>query len=74
MEATLINTETASTGIYFTTTPDLSETLASTISARPNDTDVKPRDFSGERPESKGDQCSSRVKPAIGLTWRWNMP
>ena len=46
-EATLIHTETESTSIYFTTTTDLSETLALTISARSNNTDVNLRDLSG---------------------------
>ncbi|MDE0479707.1 MAG: TonB-dependent receptor [Gammaproteobacteria bacterium] len=69
-EATLIHTETESTSIYFTTTTDLSETLALTISARSNNTDVNLRDLSGERPELNGNHSFSRVNPAVGLTWQ----
>lgn len=69
-EATLINTETESTSIYFTTTTDLGETLALTISARSNNTDVNLRDLSGERPELNGNHGFSRVNPAVGLTWQ----
>ncbi len=69
-EATLIHTETESTSIYFTTTTDLGETLALTISARSNNTDVNLRDLSGERPELNGNHGFSRVNPAFGLTWQ----
>lgn len=69
-EATLINTETESTSIYFTTTTDLSETLALTVSGRSNNTDVNLRDLSGERPELNGNHGFSRVNPAVGLTWQ----
>ncbi|MXX07169.1 MAG: TonB-dependent receptor [Gammaproteobacteria bacterium] len=69
-EATLIHTETESTSIYFTTTTDLSETLALTISARSNNTDANLRDLSGERPELNGNHSFSRVNPAVGLTWQ----
>ena len=71
-EATLINTETESTSIYFTSTTDLSETLALTVSARSNNTDVSLRDLSGERPELNGDHGFSRINPAVGLTWQAN--
>lgn len=69
-EATLINTVTESTSIYFTSTTDLSETLALTFSARSNNTGVSLRDLSGERPELNGDHSFSRINPAIGLTWQ----
>ena len=71
-EATLINTVTESTSIYFTSTTDLSETLALTVSARSNNTDVSLRDLSGERPELNGDHSFSRINPAVGLTWQAN--
>ena len=71
-EATLINTVTESTSIYFTSTTDLSETLALTVSARSNSTDVSLRDLSGERPELNGDHGFSRINPAVGLTWQAN--
>ena len=71
-EATLINTETESSSIYFTSTTDLGNALALTISARSNHTDVNLRDLSGERPELNGNHGFSRVNPAIGLTWQAN--
>ena len=71
-EATLINTVTESTSIYFTSTTDLSESLALTVSARSNNTDVSLRDLSGERPELNGDHGFSRINPAVGLTWQAN--
>lgn len=71
-EATLINTQTESTSIYFNSTTDLSETLALTVSARSNNTDVSLRDLSGERPELNGDHSFSRINPAVGLTWQAN--
>ena len=69
-EATLINTETESSSIYFSTTTDLSDAVALTISARANSTDVNLRDLSGERPELNGKHNFSRVNPAIGITWQ----
>ena len=71
-DATLINTETESSSIYFTSTTDLGNALALTISARSNHTDVNLRDLSGERPELNGNHGFSRVNPAIGLTWQAN--
>ena len=71
-EATSINTETESTSLYITNTMDLSETLALTLSARGNYTDVVLRDKSGVRPELNGDHNFSRVNPAVGLTWQAN--
>lgn len=69
-EATRISTETESTSIYFTTTTDLRDTVALTVSARANDTGVNLRDRSGERPELNGSHSYSRVNPAIGITWQ----
>ncbi len=69
-EATLIHTETESGSIYFSSTTDLAESLALTLSARANSTDISLRDLSGERPELNGDHRFSRINPAIGLSWQ----
>ena len=69
-EATLIRTETESSSIYFSSTTDLAESLALTVSARANSTDVDLRDLSGERPELNGKHRYSRINPAIGLSWQ----
>ncbi|GJM13946.1 MAG: membrane protein [Pseudohongiella sp.] len=69
-EATSINTETESSSLYITNTMDLSPTVALTLSARGNYTDVVLRDKSGERPELNGDHNFSRVNPSVGLTWQ----
>ena len=67
-ESTRINTETESLSLYFTNTLDLTGTLALTLSARANQTDVNLRDRSGRRPELNGSHSFSRVNPALGLT------
>ena len=69
-EATSINTETESSSLYFTNTMDLSSTVALTLSARGNYTDVVLRDRSGARPELNGNHNFSRVNPSLGLTWQ----
>tara|TARA_B110000858_G_C17801583_1_gene475618 strand:+ start:161 stop:2626 length:2466 start_codon:yes stop_codon:yes gene_type:complete len=69
-EATSINTETESSSLYITNTLDLSSTVALTLSARGNYTDVVLRDRSGLRPELNGDHNFSRVNPSLGLTWQ----
>jgi outer membrane receptor protein involved in Fe transport len=70
--ATFINTETESLSAYFSSTLDLSDNLALTLSARANDTDVRLNDLSGRRPELNGDHNFSRINPALGLTWQVN--
>lgn len=67
---TSINTETESSSLYITNTMDLTATVALTLSARANYTDVVLRDKSGERPELNGDHNFSRVNPSVGLTWQ----
>lgn len=69
-EATSINTKTESSSLYITNTMDLSSTLALTLSARGNYTNVVLRDRSGARPELNGDHDFPRVNPSLGLTWR----
>ncbi|MEX0965118.1 MAG: TonB-dependent receptor [Pseudohongiellaceae bacterium] len=69
-QATSINTETESSSLYLTNTMDLSSTVALTLSARGNYTDVTLRDKSGVRPELNGSHNYSRVNPSLGLTWQ----
>ena len=70
-EATSINTETETTSFYLTSTVDLADDLALTISARGNRTDVVLRDLSGRRPELNGNHRFTRLNPSIGLTWQF---
>ncbi|MEX2469275.1 MAG: TonB-dependent receptor [Pseudohongiellaceae bacterium] len=67
-EATSIDTETETFSLYATSTLDLSDTVALTLSARANKTDITLRDRSGLRPELNGDHGFDRINPAIGLT------
>ncbi len=68
--ATLIHTETESLSAYITVAMDLSDTVALTLSARGNSTEVDLRDQSGERPELNGNHSFNRVNPAVGITWQ----
>ena len=53
-----------------TSTLDLNDAVALTLSLRANDTDVTLRDRSGMRPELNGDHNFSRLNPALGVTWQ----
>ena len=68
--ATLINTETETLSTYLTSTLDLNDAVALTLSLRANNTDVTLRDQSGLRPELNGDHSFDRINPAVGLTWQ----
>ncbi|MBQ85670.1 MAG: TonB-dependent receptor [Gammaproteobacteria bacterium] len=68
--ATLIKTETETLSTYLTTTLDLSDAIAVTLSLRANDTGVTLRDRSGMRPELNGDHEFTRINPALGVTWQ----
>ena len=67
--ATHVDTETETTSAYATTTLDLGDTLALTVSARYNFTRVRLKDRSGVRPELNGRHEFKRLNPALGLTW-----
>ena len=69
-EATSVETLTRSVSLFFTNTLSLTESLALTVSARANDTDVKLQDLSGVRPELNGEHRFTRVNPALGLSWQ----
>jgi len=69
-EATSIDTENKSSSLYVTSTFDMSDAIALTLSARANRTDVVLRDRSGLRPELNGNHRFQRVNPAAGLTWQ----
>ncbi|MEC9223841.1 MAG: TonB-dependent receptor [Pseudomonadota bacterium] len=71
-EATSIATQTESTSLYFSNILDLTDSVALTLSARGNITEVDLRDRSGERPELNGSHRFTRINPAIGLTWQYN--
>ena len=67
---TQINTETETLSTYITSTLDLSNAVALTLSLRVNDTDVTLRDRSGMRPELNGAHNFNRINPAVGITWQ----
>ena len=71
-EATSISTQTESTSLYFSNILDLTGSVALTLSARGNITEIDLRDRSGERPELNGSHRFARINPAIGLTWQYN--
>ena len=58
--------------MYFSNILDLTDSVALTLSARGNITEVDLRDRSGERPELNGSHRFTRINPAIGLTWQYN--
>ncbi len=70
--ATSIKTQTETNSFYFANITDLSATVALTVSARLNDTDVELKDRSGAQPELNGKHNFVRTNPAIGLTWQAN--
>jgi outer membrane receptor protein involved in Fe transport len=69
-EATSISTATETASLFLTSTVDLRDDLALTISARGNRTDVVLQDLSGRRPELNGDHRFTRLNPSVGLTWQ----
>ena len=68
-EATDVSTSTRSWSAYVLDAFDLTERLTITVGGRLNDTRVKLRDRSGERPELNGDHHFSRFNPTAGLTF-----
>ncbi|NKB34926.1 MAG: TonB-dependent receptor [Pseudomonadales bacterium] len=68
--ATNISTQTESTSLYFSNILDITDSVAFTLSARGNITEVDLRDKSGERPELNGSHRFTRINPAFGLTWQ----
>ncbi|MDO7672057.1 MAG: TonB-dependent receptor, partial [OM182 bacterium] len=69
-EATSVTTATRSTSLYFTNVLQVSDSIALTLSARANDTDVSLLDLSGVRPELNGEHRFTRINPALGVTWQ----
>ncbi|MDT8397101.1 MAG: TonB-dependent receptor [Pseudomonadales bacterium] len=67
--ATSVDTRTETLGFYFTDTIDLTERLFLTVGGRYNDSDIRLRDRSGERPELDGDHHFSRFNPSVGLSY-----
>lgn len=70
-EATDVSTGTESWSIFFTDTIEISDQLSVTFSGRFNDTDVKIRDQSGQRPELNGSHNFDRFNPAVGITYQF---
>ena len=68
--ATEIDTVTESGSLYFTNAMDLNDEVTLTLSARANNTSVKLRDRSGERPELNGSHDYFRLNPSAGMTWQ----
>jgi len=71
-QATSIDTENDSSSLYFTATADVNDSVAVTLSARANRTNVVLQDRSGMRPELNGDHEFQRVNPAAGFTWQYH--
>lgn len=69
-EATSVETRTESWSFYFSDTLSLTERLHLTVAGRYNDTDIRIRDRSGERPELDGAHGFARFNPSVGLAWQ----
>ncbi|MEX2375597.1 MAG: TonB-dependent receptor [Dehalococcoidia bacterium] len=68
-EATNVRTSSKTWSFYFVDAIDLTERFTFTFGGRYNDTDVKLRDRSGERPELNGDHAFNRFNPTVGGTF-----
>lgn len=66
---THVTTRTETSSLYFRNALDLSDTVTLTLAGRYNDTDIRLRDTTGERPELNGDHSFQRFNPSLGLTW-----
>ena len=68
-EATNVRTSTKTWSLYFLDSFDVTDRLTFTFGGRYNETDVKLRDRSGERPELNGDHDFNRFNPTVGATF-----
>lgn len=66
---TNVATSSETFSLYFVNTLDLSDQLTAILAGRWNDTDIRLRDLSGERPELNGDHSFSRFNPSVGFTF-----
>lgn len=71
-EATNVSTSTRTYSVYFLDALDVTDRFTLSLGGRYNDTDVKLRDRSGERPELNGDHSFSRFNPTVGGTFDLN--
>ena len=68
-QATNVKTKTETWSVYFMDALDLTDALTLTLGGRFNNTDIRLRDRSGERPELNGDHRFRRFNPSLGLTY-----
>ncbi len=68
-EATNVATSTETFSLYFMDALDVTERFTFTFGGRYNNTGVRLRDRSGERPELNGDHSFSRFNPTVGGTF-----
>ena len=68
-EATNVATSTETLSLYFMDALDVTERFTFTFGGRYNNTSVRLRDRSGERPELNGDHSFSRFNPTVGGTF-----
>ncbi len=68
-EATDVRTSTETWSLYFVDAFDVTDRFTFTFGGRYNDTDVRLRDRSGERPELNGDHSFNRFNPTVGGTF-----
>ncbi len=66
---TRVTSQASSRSVFVTDTFAMGDTLDVTLSARFNDTRIRLRDRSGERPELDGNHRFIRLNPALGITW-----
>ena len=68
-QAANVKTRTETWSVYFLDALDVTDALTVTVGGRFNNTGVKLRDRSGERPELNGDHRFKRFNPSLGLTY-----
>lgn len=64
-----VRTGTETSSLYLVNTHSLSEELTLTFAGRWNDSNIRLRDQSGERPELNGDHNFTRLNPSLGFSY-----
>ncbi len=64
-----VATRSRTRSLYFVNTHSASDRLTLTLAGRWNDSDIRLRDRSGERPELNGDHSFSRFNPSLGFSY-----
>lgn len=67
---TRLDASTTSTSVYVMDSLSVTDALTLTLAGRYNETEIKNRDESGQRPDLNGDNRYSRFNPAAGITWQ----